>query len=325
MRWLLAALFALVAASAIVASASRAQEAGRTYRLGVLSNSERSVEHIRRILIPELARQGFVEGRNLTVEMSVTPAARMQATAREIMAAQPDVVIASANAPIRALAAASPTVPIVMGFAGEDPVASGLVASRPRPGGRITGQILLSEELDPKRLTILLEVLPHLRRVAVLAPDPPGNPIADENVRELASRLGIEVVIVRVASPEGYRAAFARMREAGADAALISSSGEFFRDAAVLAGLAIEGRLPVICEWSVMARDGCLLGYGANIDALRLRTADYVVRILRGTNPADLPVEGPTVFEFGVNLRTARALGIALPPGVLIRADEVIE
>jgi putative tryptophan/tyrosine transport system substrate-binding protein len=315
----LAVLLALFAASA------HAQEPGRTYRLGVLVPTELQFESMRSDLLPELARHGFIEGRNLVVEIRLGSTAQAPVLAREIVAARPDVVVASGSPSIRAVAAASRTVPLVMSFMGDNPMEIGLVENMRRPGGRVTGQIMLAEELDAKRLTILLEALPRLRRVAVLTTDPPRNPLTDANLRSVAVRMGIEVELVRVASRERYREAFARMREIGADGLLIGTSAEFAGDAAMLSGLALELRLPTVCEWNLMARAGCLLGYGPNFAALRRRSADHVVRILRGANPAELPVEGPTVFEFAVNLRTARALGVELPPSILVQADEVIE
>ena len=324
-RSLRLALASLIVLLALVVGPAHAQEPGRTYRVGVLVLSDFTLESMRRDLLPELARRGFIEGRNLVVDMRLGSAAQAPELARAIVAARPDVIVASAIAPIRAVAAASSTIPIVMSFMGDDPVATGLVESMRRPSGRVTGQTALAEELEPKRLTLLVEALPRLRRIAVLTPDPPGNPLAVANVRLVAARLGIEVEFVSVASRERYRDAFARMREAGADGLLIGTSAEFSGDAATLASLALEARLPTVCQWNSMARAGCLLGYGPNFAALRRRSADHVVRILRGANPGELPVEGPTVFEFAVNLRTARALGVELPPSILVQADEVIE
>jgi putative ABC transport system substrate-binding protein len=126
-------------------------------------------------------------------------------------------------------------------------------------------------------------------------------------------------------TPGAYPAAFTAMRSAGAEALIIVSAPEFNRDAEILAALAVEARLPTVCEWSHMAAQGCLFGYGPSQTELRRRTADYLVRIFRGSAPSDLPIEGPTRFQFAVNLRTAKRLGVELPTGLLLRADEVIE
>ena len=125
--------------------------------------------------------------------------------------------------------------------------------------------------------------------------------------------------------PADYRAAFAGMRTARSEALVITSAPDFFRDAALLARLALEAGLPTVCEWASMARDGCLIGYGPNFDALWRRPADYVARILRGAKPGEMPIEQPTLFEFAVNLKTAKALGLTIPEETLLRADEVIE
>lgn len=311
--------FALMAAATCV----RAQEPGRIYRLGILFVSQRAGDEVREFTLPELAQRGFVEGRNLIVDLRVVPAAQMADAAREMAAARPDVLMGGAGA-IQLLAPAAPLTPIVLIF-GDDPVRTGLVESLRRPGRRITGQMLVADELEPKRLTILLEALPRLRRIAVLAHDPPRGPLTEANLIEAAARIGVSVTFFRVASSDHYREAFERMREAGAEALLIRNSPEFSQDAAMLAGLAITAGLPAVCTYSAEARSGCLLSYGPSLPALRRRTADYVARIFRGADPGEMPVEQPTVFEFAVNLRTARALGIELPPSILIRADEEIE
>jgi putative ABC transport system substrate-binding protein len=135
----------------------------------------------------------------------------------------------------------------------------------------------------------------------------------------------VTLSFVRAAAPRDFPAAIARVREAGAEALLITSWAQFSSNTATLAALTIDVRLPTVCQWANMARGGCLLGYGPSQRAIRLRTADFVARIFRGSNPGEMPIEQPTVFEFAINLRTARVLGITIPPALLARADEVIE
>lgn len=306
-------------------AAARAQSSGRIHRLAVLTTNAASVAAIRAVTLPELARLGFVEGHNLVVDTRIGPADSLASLARELVSGRPDVAIAFPRNAIEALAAASAMLPIVMSFIGNDPVALGMVESLRRPGGRLTGQMVLAEELDPKRLAILVEALPRARRIAVFTPDPQFNPSIDDNMRAAAARLGVEITWVRIASSAQYGDAFARLRHAGIDAVVFGSSPEFARDVAELARLAIAARIATICQWSFMARDGCMLGYGPSYEAMRRRTADVVARILRGASPAELPIEGPTVFEFAVNLRTAGALGVEIPHAVLASADEVIE
>jgi putative ABC transport system substrate-binding protein len=144
-------------------------------------------------------------------------------------------------------------------------------------------------------------------------------------MRQLAGRTGLEILPFYAATPDDYRSAFAAIRSAGADALEIVSAPELFSDARTLAALAIEAKLPTICEWRTMASDGCLLAYGPDFSELLRRTADYVARIFRGATAGELPIEGPTHYEFAVNLKTAKALGLTLPQSILVRADEAIE
>jgi putative ABC transport system substrate-binding protein len=305
-----------------VTTNASAQEPGRMYRLGILFRTQQALGLIREVTLPELARQGFVEGRNLTLIVLDDQTASAIA---EMAAARPDVVITADFDTARLLASGSPVISVVMSFISDDPVARGLVGSLRRPGGRITGQTILADELEAKRLTLLFETFPHLRRVAVLAPDPPRSPLAEAALRETADRLGVTLSFVRAATPRDFPAAITRAREAAAEALLITTFAQFSSNTATLAALAIEAHLPTVCQWASMARDGCLLGYGPSQRAIRLRTADFVARIFRGSNPGEMPIEQPTVFEFAINLRTARVLGITVPPALLARADEVIE
>ena len=144
-------------------------------------------------------------------------------------------------------------------------------------------------------------------------------------IRKAAAGIGVELLAFTVATPADYPTAFAAMQAAGAQALVISATSEFQRDAKQLAALALEARLPTVCEWAEMAHTGCLLGYGPSRTALRLRMADQIARIFRGVAPGDIAIERPTVFEFAINLKTAKALRLTVPPSLLARADEVIE
>jgi putative ABC transport system substrate-binding protein len=249
----------------------------------------------------------------------------MPELAREALASRPDVVVATSLVTILAVKAESSSVPIVMSFIGEDPVVAGLAQSLARPSGNATGIAMLAAQLDGKRASLLHEVLPSARRIAILAGRPPRNKQGVEEILRVAGSLGLEGYVFHADEPADYAAAFDGMRAAGAEALLIVSAPDFLRDAANLSRRALEIGLPTACEWASMARDGCLVGYGPNFAALWRRSAHYVASILRGTPPGELPIEQPTVFEFAVNLRTARQLGITLPPSILARADEVIE
>jgi putative tryptophan/tyrosine transport system substrate-binding protein len=311
--------------SAVVSATARAQAPGRIYRAAVISPASTSATEIRDVVFPELARFGFVEGRNLLVTMHVGTPAELSGLARAAIAANPDVVIASTNAGVRAVLEHSKTVPIVMAFAGEDPVATGLAASLAKPGGSVTGLTSQATELDGKHIALLHEAVPTARRFAILAIQPPRHVDSIREMQRVAKTLGLETQEFFAHEEAAYPAAFAGMHQFRAEALAIASAPEYVRDGALLARLAINAKLPVIGEAASMARDGCLLGYGVNRVVFRRRAADFVAQILRGTAPGDIPIEQPTIFQFAVNLKTAKLLGITMPTSTLLRADEVIE
>jgi putative tryptophan/tyrosine transport system substrate-binding protein len=184
---------------------------------------------------------------------------------------------------------------------------------------------MLAPELDAKRLYLLHELVPGARRIAALAVDPKRDAPNMAAVSEAAERAGVTVLPFFAATRDDYPTAFAAMRGAAVDALEIVSAPELFADAATLAARAIEARLPTICEWGAMAAQGCLVGYGPDLAELVRRVADDSARIFRGAAPGDLPIEGPTRFEFAANLKTAKALQLTIPPSILARADSVIE
>jgi putative ABC transport system substrate-binding protein len=249
----------------------------------------------------------------------------MPELAREAIATKPDVVIAVSTVAILAVKEASSTVPIVMSFIGEDPIEKGVAHSFARPGGSVTGVAMLAAEMDGKRASLLHDFVPAARRIAILTGRPPRHAEGAEEAQRVARKLGLETDVFYADEPADYIGAFAGMRTARSEALVIISAPDFFRDAALLSRLALEAGLPTVCEWASMARDGCLIGYGPNFAALWRRPAEYVARILRGEKPGELPIEQPTVFEFAVNLKTAKALGLTIPEASLLRADEVIE
>jgi putative ABC transport system substrate-binding protein len=300
--------------------AARAQTPNRIYRLGHLANSADSEAFTRQITLPELARLGFVEGRNLVFDARVGEPDALPGLMRELLAGRPDAVVAVGPA-IAPAGAATRTVPVVtFGF---DPIELGLAASYAQPGGNVTGVVILAGELDAKRLSILLEAVPDRRRVAALIPEAgSGGYVA---LRKAAAGLGVELLVFAVAAPGDYPAAFAAMRAQNAQALIIGATPQFQRDGRQLAGLALEARLPTVCEWAEMARAGCLIGYGPSRIALRKRMADQIAQIFRGVAPGDIPIERPTVFEFALNLTIAKSLDLSVPSALLTSADEVIE
>jgi putative ABC transport system substrate-binding protein len=310
---------------AMLAAPALAQTAGeRIFRLAELAPSAASLEITRAETLPELAKLGFREGRNLILDERAGEPADMERLARELLLAKPDAIIAIGPDAIGAGAGATKTVPIVT--FGADPVRRGLAASFARPGGNVTGVVILAEDLDGKRLDVLHEAVPAARRVAALfLPTLAYRQTTERDVRTVASSSGIELLAFDAEGPDDYPAAFAAMRAAGAQALLITANATFNRDAERLAQLALETGLPMICEWAENARSGCLLGYGPSRGDLRRRVAHHVARIFQGTKPGDLPIETPTRFELAINLKTAKALGLDVPPSLLARADEVIE
>ena len=313
-----------VPCGALLPSLASAQEPGRVYRIAVISPAEAAVQ-LRNFQLPELARLGFVVGRNLTLTTHFGPPALMPELARQAIATKPDVVVAVSTVAILAVKEASSTVPIVMSFIGEDPIAKGLAVSLARPGGSATGVAMMAAQLDGKRASLLHEFVPAARRIAILTGRPPRHAEGAEEAQRVARELGLETDVFYADEPANYVAAFVGMGTARSEALVIISAPDFFRDAALLSRLALEAGLPTVCEWASMARDGCLIGYGPNFAALWRRPAEYVTRILRGAMPGELPIEQPTVFEFAINLKTAKALGLTIPETLLQRADEVFE
>ncbi len=308
------------------AIAAPAVAQGRAHRLGVLAPGRFSIEGVRRWTLPELARLGFADGRNLTVLLRSTDgdATPLSALAEEIAAARCDVAIAVTNPVARLLRAADPRLPIVMGFAGNDPVEDGLVQSLARPGGLVTGIVMLGEELDTKRLDFARELAPRGAAIGFLA----GATLTPGRIARIeaeAAALGVPLVLARAGGPETYGAAIAALRDAGARVVVVGSFPGFAGNPGLLAARAARIGLPLLCDWRHMAEAGCVMSYGASNADLRRRNAAQVARILRGEPPGTIPMERPERFELVVNGAAAAGLGLTIPPLLLARADEVIE
>jgi putative ABC transport system substrate-binding protein len=206
-----------------------------------------------------------------------------------------------------------------------DPLAEGLVGSLARPAGNVTGFSLLAQDLAAKRVELLTTVVPGLRRIAVLwNRDRPGHAIQIHEIQAASGRLGVHLIVLDVGSPQEFDHAFATMIDQGVGAALVLDSALFFQERTRLAALATKSQIPVIYGERGFVEAGGLLSYGPSFSALFQRAAIYVDKILNGTKPADLPVEQPTKFELVINLKTAQALGLLIPPTVLFQADDVI-
>jgi putative tryptophan/tyrosine transport system substrate-binding protein len=320
MRWLV-----LLAAIACFASPSGAQTSGeRIYRLGHLAESKDAIDVTRKVTLPELAKLGFSEGRNLVVLDRVGEGAEVPRFVQEMLQARVDAIIAIGPSALTDAAKATRTVPII-GF-GSDPTKIGLAASLARPGGNVTGIAILIAELDAKRFDLLRQAVPSARRFAALISSlSPQRAETELELRKSATDAGTTLQVLYAARPADYAARFASMRAARPQALVIAANATFYRDGVQLAALALEAGLPTVCEWAEMAQMGCLLGYGPDRAELRRRLAHFVARIFKGAMPADLPVETPTRFEFAINLKVARALGVAIPADLQARADYVVE
>ena len=272
--------------------------------------------------MPELARLGFVEGRNLVFDARVGDPNALPGLMRELLAAQPDAVVAIGPA-LAPAGASTRSVPIVT--FGSNPIELGLAASYAKPGGNVTGVVILTSELETKRLAILLEAVPQRRRLAVLMPQRESREREVFALRSAALQLGAELLVFTVGEPSEYPKAFAEMRAQAAQALVISATPQFQRDGRQLAGVALEAKLPTVCEWAEMAKSGCLIGYGPSRTALRKRMADQIAKIFRGAAPGDLPIERPTEFAFALNLKVAKSLDVIVPSTLLTSADQVIE
>jgi putative ABC transport system substrate-binding protein len=305
---------------------TEAQQATKVYRVGWLNPGAPSIT-------VELVRQGlrelgYSEGQNLIIEYRHAEGRddRLADFAAELVRLQVDVIVAGGLPGVRAAQHATRTIPIVM-LGITDPVAQGFVASLVRPGGNITGMANLGEGLFGKRLELLKETMPQSARIAVLAnPAAPGHAPRIHTLRVAAQALGLQLHVVEVRHADELDTAFAAMTQAGADALLVVS------DPTLLAKLhtrtvelAATHRLPAMYDWRYYVDAGGLMYYGRSVPENARRIAIYVDKILKGAKPADLPVEQPMKFELVINLKTAQALGITMPPSLLILADEVIK
>jgi putative ABC transport system substrate-binding protein len=297
------------------------------YRIGYLFDGlPDQASSIRGAFEESLRELGYVEGRNLVVERRYAAFKydRLPDLAAELVRLKPDVIVTGGNPSIAALKQATTTVPIVIAWA-IDPVGAGLVTSLTRPGGNITGSTLITgPEFIPKQLEILNEIVPKLSRVAILRQT--GGSGAETAALESAGRkLGLTILFADVRTPNDIEGAFATMTQSRAGAFLILGGSMTYVSRQQIADLAVQHRLPGIHLLREYAEAGLLLTYGPNAVAQYRRAATYIDKILKGARPTDLPVEEPTRFELVVNARTAKALGLKIPPSVLVRADQAIE
>ncbi len=310
-------------------AAALGQQSGRAYRIGLLATGGAlgAADERRKTILESLAARGFVEGRNLLFDMRWGEGRyeRLSEAAIALKAAGTDVIVTFGYPAALAAKNSAQGVPIVVTGSG-DPVATGLAEGLARPGGNVTGLTELSTELSAKRLEILKDAVPTVRRVAMLWNAADLGMTMRYNAAEAAAKiLNVSVQTLGVREPNDFDEAFASMTRSPPDAILMVSDALTMLNRRRVIEFASANRLPAIYELSSLVRDGGLMSYGPNAGAIGERAADFIAQILRGAKPADLPLEQPTKFEFVVNLKTARALGITISPTLLGRADEVIE
>ena len=312
----------LICAVLAVLSPTRAEAAERVWRLGLLTLRGTAVSNaFGSIMLPYLATRGFVEGRNLIVDFRSGTEEQMPALAQALVGDKPDVIVASSDWSLHAARAVTKTIPIVAAPIGTDPVNAGIAASWAHPGGNVTGVCLIAPELEVKRLALLHEALPSVRRVAVMAAHRKIVEAGFPPLRKAAAEAGLELVEIWVESPSEYAAAFDAMRGHGVEALVIVPLPELHRDSEVLAALSAKAGLPTIGGFRESAQQGLMIGYGPSLRELGQQAASYVERIFNGAPAGELPFQGPIRFDFAINLKTAKALGVTIPPSLLVSAE----
>jgi putative ABC transport system substrate-binding protein len=302
-----------------------AQQTSKVYRIGFLSTDPPEA-HAWNALLDGLRERGYIEGRNIVFErrFSEGKAERFPEFAAEMVRLRVDIIIVTTTPAAFAAKNATQTIPIIIPTA-LDPVGTGLVASLARPGGNITGLSSLAPELSGKRLELLKEVVPGMTRVAVFwNPANPANASVWKETQAAARALGLQLQSQEVRGPQDLEGAFALTAKTRADALLVLSDSLINMHRQQIVEFVTQKRLPSVFASTEGVMAGGLMSYGPSLPDRYRRTAYYVDRILKGTKPADLPVEQPTKFEFIINLKAAKQIGLTIPPNVLARADRVI-
>jgi ABC-type uncharacterized transport system substrate-binding protein len=299
-----------------------AQQPGKMPRIGYLARGSgpgRNEEIFRQ----GLRSLGYIEGQTIAIESRFANQKldRLPELAAELVRLKVAIIVAGAGAPtVQAAKAATTTIPIVMANV-NDPVALGFVVSLAHPGGNITGLSNLSPEIGGKQLELLKEIMPKISRVAVLG----RITVNLKEMEDAARALGLQLELLEVRVPDDIEGAFSGAKRKHANALVVPASSLVIAYRKRINDLATQNKLPAVCFAPVWAEDGCLLAYGPDTSEFLRRAATYVDKILKGAKPADLPVEQPMKFEFIVNLKTAKQIGLTIPPNVLARADRVIK
>ena len=305
-------------------SSVQAQQAGKVYRIGVLSvgvpASSLDIEAFRQ----RMGDLGYVDGKNLEYKYFEGKVERLPALADELVRLKVDIVVTIGRPSSQAAKAATTTIPIVMALI-SDPVGAGLVASLARPGGNVTGLSTVSTDLTGKRLEVLKETIPKAYRIAVLYdPKDPAKIAEAKETEVVARRLGVQLQFLEVQSLDEFEAAFKEAIKVQAGSILVLPNGLTTTHRRRIAELATQNHLPTMWATSQHMDAGGLISYGPDYGDLYRRAATYVDKILKGAKPAELPIEQPKKFELVINLKTAKQIGLTIPPNVLARADRVI-
>jgi putative tryptophan/tyrosine transport system substrate-binding protein len=315
------------AAAPLIAAAS---SSGKVARIGFLSPGSVTESRMRPnvdAFRQGLRELGYVEGRSIAIDFRWAEGKyeRLPALAAELARLNVDVIVAMTVPAVKAAQEATRTIPIIMA-AVVDPVATGLVANLARPGQNVTGLTMMTPELTGKQLALLKEIIPKLSRAALLwNPANPGNAPQLRAAREAARVLGVRLQPFEARGPSAIDAAFGAMNRERAEGLIVLVDSMLSGHGKHIVDLAENHHLPAVYGLPDLAKAGGLIAYGVDAPALFRRTATYVDKILKGAKPADLPVEQPTKFELVINLKTAKALGLTIPPSILLRADQIIE
>jgi putative ABC transport system substrate-binding protein len=307
-------------------SSTEAQQPGKVSRVGFLTTVPFAAITARKEAFRQGLRElGYLEGKNILIEWRSADGRedRLPPLAHELAELRLDIIVSAGSPVTRSLKQATSTIPIVMGL-DPDPVGNSFVASLARPGGNVTGLSTLNPEISGKQLELLKEIIPKLSRVAVLGSSTrPGNAQIVKQAELAAETLGTRLEYLDVLNSTDIETAFQRARKQRAEALLLLTGPQLNAHRKIIIGLASMYRLPAIYERSEYVDEGGLVVYGASINDLFHRAASYVDKILKGAKPADLPVEQPSKFELVINLKTAKQIGLTIPPNVLARADRV--
>lgn len=309
---------------------ARAQHGGKIPRVGVLWHASREEEEKGPLIAFRrgLKNVGYTEGENIILEQRFPneDPVLFKRYAKELAALKPDVIATVTRPAAIAMMQATTTIPTVF-IVVPDPIGSRIVDNLARPRDNVTGLSTMAVELTPKRIEILKETIPALSRVALIVnmSDPVGAQRYIEVAQEAAKPLGVVVQRYEVREAADFEGVFARIAQDGQQAVVLMQDGLFYAEQRRIGDIGIKFKMPIIAFATELSRSGMLMSYGPNIPSIFIRAGVFIDKILKGAKPSDLPVEQPTKFELFVNAKTAKAIGLTLPPTLLARADEVIE